>query len=100
MPTLHCVLSAVQSFGVTEQVPLVQAPTMLLQPLPPQAVPFPTFASSQLPVPGLQSGGVWQSFCTHFTLFAVSATQVPPRHLSFGVHFVLSALQLAPSSFG
>jgi len=33
-------------------------------------------------------------------LFAVSATQVPPWHLSFGVHLLLSALQAAPSSFG
>ena len=45
----------------------------------------------------LQLGAVWQSRLTHLTVLAVSATQVPLLHLSFGVQASLSALQVAPS---
>jgi len=57
-PTLHCVVNAVQSFGVTEQFPLVHAPTELLQPLPPQVAVLGRLVSSQLPVAGLHAGNV------------------------------------------
>jgi hypothetical protein len=96
-PTRQSLSSEVQSFGEIEQAPVVQVPTAALQPLPPQVVPLGTLLSSQLPVVVLHTGWVWHSRLTQTTLLAVSATQLPLMHLSFGVQASLSALQAAPS---
>jgi hypothetical protein len=97
-PTLQIEFSDEQSLSGLEQAPLVQVPAGV-QLFPPQPVPLATLASSQFPVTLLQVGVVWQVFWTHTTLWAVSATQVPLRHVSLGVQASLSALQDAPSLY-
>jgi hypothetical protein len=97
MPTRQSLSSAVQSLGGAEQVPDEHVPAEALHPLLPHGPAWT--ASAQLPVALSHVGAVWQSRCTHTTLFALSATQVPLTHLSFGVHASLSALHAAPSLY-